>query len=95
MRKGKTFKSFQGKLVTSCDNFIFKIISLVILIIKIKMSQHVTSFPWKDLKIVPFGMSQNFIYDPYLSRSGHDLSRVVTACHGISCDKGGVTHQQT
>jgi hypothetical protein len=23
------------------------------------------------------------------------LSRVVTACHGISCDKGGVTHQQT
>jgi hypothetical protein len=55
------------------------------------MSQHVTSFPWKDLKIFPFGMSQHFIYSPYLSRSGHGLSRyvtVVTACHGISCDKG-------
>jgi hypothetical protein len=21
---------------------------------------------------------------------GHGMSRVVTACHGISCDKGGV-----
>jgi hypothetical protein len=42
------------------------------------MSQHITSFPWKDLKIFPFGMSQHFIYDPYLSRyvtGGHSLSR--------------------
>jgi hypothetical protein len=49
----------------------------------------------KILKIFPFGMSQHFIYDPYLSWSGYGLSRVVTACHGISCDKGGVTHQRT
>jgi hypothetical protein len=52
------------------------------------MPQHVTSFPWKDLKIFSFGLSQHFIYGPY-------LSRVVTACHEISCDKGRVTHQRT
>jgi hypothetical protein len=42
------------------------------------------SFPWKDLKIFPFGMSQHFIYDSYLSRSGYGLSRYVTVCHGRS-----------
>jgi hypothetical protein len=42
------------------------------------MSQHVTSFSWKDFKNFPFGMSQHFIYDPYLSRSGNGLSRYVT-----------------
>jgi hypothetical protein len=56
------------------------------------MSQHVTNLPWKDLKNFPFGMSQHFIYGPYLSRSGHGLSRYITACHGISCDKGGAIH---
>jgi len=59
------------------------------------MSQHVTSSPWKDLKIFPLGMSQHFIYDPYLGIACHGMSRVVTACHGISCDKGVVTNQQT
>jgi hypothetical protein len=48
------------------------------------MSQHVTSFPWKDLKIFPLGMSQHFIYDPNLSRSGHGLSRYVTGGHRMS-----------
>jgi hypothetical protein len=44
------------------------------------MSQHVTSLPWKDLKIFSFGMSQHFIYDPYLSRyvtEGHSMSRDI------------------
>jgi hypothetical protein len=54
--------------------------------LKIKMSQHVTSFPWKDLKIFPFGMSQHFIYDPYLSRSWHGLSRYVTGGCRMSRD---------
>jgi hypothetical protein len=53
------------------------------------MSQHVMSFPWKDLKFFPIGMSQHFIYDPYLSMACHGISRVVTACHGISYDKEG------
>jgi hypothetical protein len=51
------------------------------------MSQHVTSFPRKDLKIFPFCMSQHFIYSLYLSRSGHGLSRFVTGCHSLSRDK--------
>ena len=59
------------------------------------MSQHVTSFPWKDLKNFPLGMSQHFIYDPYMGMGCHGMSRVVTACHGISCDKGGVAKGQT
>jgi hypothetical protein len=29
-----------------------------------------------------------------LGKMCHDMSRVVTACHGISCDKGGVTRQR-
>jgi hypothetical protein len=66
-----------------------KLISLDKIILKIKMSQH------EILKIFPFGMSHHFIYDPYLGMACHGMSRVVTACHGISCDKGGVTHQQT
>jgi hypothetical protein len=59
------------------------------------MSQHVTSFPWKDLKIFPFGMTQNFIYNPYLSRSGHGLSREVTGYHVKSKGKLGVAKVQT
>jgi hypothetical protein len=53
------------------------------------MSQHVTSFPWKDFKIFPFGMSKHFIYDPYLSRSGDGLygSRqfeyIISNCRGF------------
>ncbi len=67
----------------------------MILIFKIKISQHATSFPWKDLNIFPFGMTQHFIYDPFLGMACYGMLRVVTACHGISCDKGGVTHQLT
>jgi hypothetical protein len=59
------------------------------------MSQHDTNFPWRDLKIFPLGMSQHFIYNPYLDMACHGMSRVVTACHGISCGKEGVTNQQT
>ena len=50
------------------------------------MSQHVTGFPWKDLDIFPFGMSQHFIYNPFLSRSGHGLSQHVTGGHKMSRD---------
>jgi hypothetical protein len=59
------------------------------------MSHYVTSFPWKDLKIFPFGMSQHFIYDPCLSRSGHGLSREVTGCHVTSKGKLSVAKSQT
>jgi hypothetical protein len=58
------------------------------------MSQHVMNFPWRDLKIFPLGMSQHFIYDPYLGMTCPGMSRVVTVCHEISCDKGGITNQQ-
>ena len=64
-----------------------KLRSLNKIILKIKMSQNVTSFPWKDFKIFPFGMSQHFIYGPFLWRSGHGLSRYVTGCHSLSRDK--------
>jgi hypothetical protein len=62
------------------------------------MSQHVTSFPRKDLKISPFACHSISFIDLTchgLVMTCHCMSRVVTACHGISCDKGGVTHQRT
>jgi hypothetical protein len=75
-------------------NYLLKLFYQVILILNIKMSQHVTSFPWRDLKIFPLDMSQQFIYDPYMGLACHGMSQVITACHRISCDKGGVTNQQ-
>jgi hypothetical protein len=58
------------------------------------MPQHVTSFPWKDSKNFPFGMSQYFIVIPALSQSGHGLSRYVTGCHVKSKEKLGVAKSQ-
>ncbi len=59
------------------------------------MLQHVTSFPWRYLKIFPLGMSQHFIYDPNMGMGCHGMSPIVTACYGIRCDKGGVTNSKS
>ncbi len=59
------------------------------------MSQHVTSFPWKIKKFSRLACHSYSFNDPYLGMACHCMSRVVTACHGNSRDKGGVTKGQT
>ncbi len=63
------------------------------------MSQHVTGFPWKYLKIFQFGIAWHvtalhlkpFLVTvwAWLVTGCHGLSREVTGCHVTSKGKGG------
>ena len=69
------------------------------------MSQHVTGFPWKYLKIFQFEITWHvtalhlkpFLVTvwAWLVTACHGLSREVTGCHVTSKGKGGVANPQT
>ncbi len=68
------------------------------------MSQHVTGFPWKYLKIFQFGIAlglpcHSFTFKTLschgLGMACHGLSREVTGFHVTSKGKGAVANLQT
>ncbi len=63
------------------------------------MSQHVTGFPWKYLKIFHFGIAWHVtalhLKHFLVGMDCHGLSREVTGCHVTSKGKWGVANQQT